>query len=180
MKDNPTVDDLIKAQINFDSINAASPEEISELERKITEDREQRRTVRGRDRARQHDAAVASVQDMTNKFKAKELSHAVCSSLATIPDYEVYRYESPITVVYDNLRQQFEDHVFKIAQDIIVDVDKDELIMALNYDRGQYDKGYKDGMKALAQRVYSIIRDTDMSDYQKYKIESKIRHILYV
>ena len=44
------------------------------------------------------------------------------------------------------MRTQFEDNVFKAIQDYGVVVDKEELIKAMQYDRGQYEKGFADGM----------------------------------
>ena len=43
-------------------------------------------------------------------------------------------------------KQQTEDYItFKIEQTLGCEVDKDELIKAMQYDRDQYDKGYQDG-----------------------------------
>ena len=57
-------------------------------------------------------------------------------------------YESPITIVYGDIQTEFkketESLVFRCVQNVGVDVDKDELIKALGYDRDQYDKGYAD------------------------------------
>lgn len=53
-------------------------------------------------------------------------------------------YESPIEIIYENVQTQFEDAVLKAVQKVGINVDKDELIKALNYDRGQYEKGYSD------------------------------------
>jgi hypothetical protein len=58
-------------------------------------------------------------------------------------------YESPIEVISRQMRTQQEDHVYKAVLEVGVNVDKDELIKALKYDRDQYDKGYRDGMSEL-------------------------------
>lgn len=55
-------------------------------------------------------------------------------------------YQSPIEVIYKEMRTEFENNVYKAIQDYGVCVDKDELIKALQYDRGQYEKGYADGL----------------------------------
>lgn len=55
-------------------------------------------------------------------------------------------YQSPIDVMIQDLRMQQEDEIFRAVQNVGVVVDKDELIMALAYDRGQYQKGYTDGL----------------------------------
>ena len=58
-------------------------------------------------------------------------------------------YESPIELVYHEtfpkLIKQQEDLIMRGCLDIGVYVDKEELIKALAYDRGQYEKGYADG-----------------------------------
>ena len=64
-------------------------------------------------------------------------------------------YESPIKVDWDHhLAEDAEDVMRKLMNaeeahimykvNLVVDVDKDELLKALQYDRGQYEKGYKD------------------------------------
>ena len=45
------------------------------------------------------------------------------------------------------IRTKQDDAVLQAVQDIGIEVHKDELIKALQYDRGQYDKGYADGQK---------------------------------
>lgn len=59
-------------------------------------------------------------------------------------------YESPISLIYENAQRQMqiqlENGVYSVVQNVGIDVNKDELIKALQYDRQQYDKGYSDGM----------------------------------
>lgn len=50
-------------------------------------------------------------------------------------------YKSPIEAIYSDLEHTYEDGVFKVVQSVEINVDKDELIKALRYDREQYDKG---------------------------------------
>lgn len=51
-------------------------------------------------------------------------------------------YEPPITAkIAEDLDNQIVGEVLKIG----IDIDKDELIKALKYDREQYEKGYEDG-----------------------------------
>lgn len=56
-------------------------------------------------------------------------------------------YKSPIDLMIQDLRIQQEDEIFRAVQNVGVVVDKEELIRALAYDRGQYQKGYMDGLK---------------------------------
>lgn len=53
-------------------------------------------------------------------------------------------YKSPIDLIVGQMNLQLEGEVCKAVQNYGVDVDKDELLKALQYDRGQYEKGYKD------------------------------------
>ena len=54
-------------------------------------------------------------------------------------------YESPIETIYENVQMQFEDAILKAVQKVGINVDRDELLKALQYDRDQYNKGYFDG-----------------------------------
>ena len=60
-------------------------------------------------------------------------------------------YNSPIKLyetAMQTIMEEREGAIFaKIQSAFDVDVDKDELIRALQYDRGQYDRGYRDGKK---------------------------------
>lgn len=53
-------------------------------------------------------------------------------------------YESPITLINGETQLSLEDGVYKAVRQVGIEVDKDELIKALKYDRGQYEKGYAD------------------------------------
>ena len=57
-------------------------------------------------------------------------------------------YESPIAIITTEYQSSIDDEVLRVTQKIGVDVNKDELIKALKYDRGQYEKGYADGKAA--------------------------------
>lgn len=52
-------------------------------------------------------------------------------------------WESPIKV-YEQITEDRENHIMATIRQY-VEVDKDELIRALNYDRNQYEKGFEDG-----------------------------------
>jgi hypothetical protein len=54
-------------------------------------------------------------------------------------------YESPINIIYGQMQMALENEVFKAVQDVHVEVDRDELIKALQYDRDQYERGFADG-----------------------------------
>ncbi len=62
-------------------------------------------------------------------------------------------YNSPISIISQMVDEQIKEMqkqeetaiMAEITKKIGVDVDKDELIRALNYDRNQYEKGFNDG-----------------------------------
>ena len=62
-------------------------------------------------------------------------------------------YSSPITLMEDIVRQKTTEVENGIVTEIQirygVDVNKEELVKALQYDRNQYEAGYRDGTKAL-------------------------------
>lgn len=63
-------------------------------------------------------------------------------------DVDISGYESPIQVVIGQMRMERENGIFRAVQDQGVIVDKDELIKALQYDRRQYEKGFRNGYNA--------------------------------
>lgn len=56
-------------------------------------------------------------------------------------------YKSPIDIIYGQIETQLEGDVLRAVQKVGVDVDKHELLRALQYDRDQYEKGYADGKR---------------------------------
>lgn len=60
----------------------------------------------------------------------------------------MFDYESPITQIIGEMQTKYENGVLKAVQGVGFHVNKEELTKALVYDRGQYEKGYKDGLNA--------------------------------
>lgn len=61
-------------------------------------------------------------------------------------------YESPLELIINEMAlemsEKFDSEVLTAIKKYHIDVNKDELIKALQYDRGQYEKGYQDGLKS--------------------------------
>ncbi len=77
-------------------------------------------------------------------------------------------YESPITLFQmDNyindlqkeINAQEEKYIMQSIVSMGIDVDKNELIKALQYDREQYEKGYKDGKEELQAKIDKAIEE---------------------
>ena len=70
-------------------------------------------------------------------------------------------YQSPIEVFQTQMQSQIVGEIYKAVMKVGVNVDKDELLKALQYDRNQYQKGYTD-------RDSEIIRRKDCIHYCYY------------
>lgn len=79
-----------------------------------------------------------------------------------------FNYTPPIQTVMRDVELQIENGVYKDVQGYNIDVDKDELIKALQHDREQYIKGYVqgrvDGIKEFVEQHKEIMRAFLYSD----------------
>lgn len=63
-------------------------------------------------------------------------------------------YNSPVEIIAHQMQTQYETDVNNVVKCVLsygINVDKDELIKALKYDRQQYEKGYNDGVKEFVE-----------------------------
>lgn len=78
-------------------------------------------------------------------------------------------YESPINIAIEstttNVVKKQDETIYQAIQKVGVNVNKDELIRALQYDRNQYDKGYKDGAKEFAKDLQNEIKRALTNNY---------------
>ena len=82
-------------------------------------------------------------------------------------------YESPIQRIVSDIQTQMQEDEEKqlmatIMQKVGYEVDRDELIKALQYDREQYDKGYADGKRDAQKHGHWVMRG--------YCIDHKTKH----
>lgn len=72
-------------------------------------------------------------------------------------------YESPINLLVSNIEHQIRDEqercVLEAVQRVGVTVDKEELEKALQYDRRQYENGYRDALRSVWQRMDTLIHE---------------------
>ena len=80
-----------------------------------------------------------------SNFDLSDRTKEQLAAFGDLPKFDLGGYNSPITMIVDQMRVQQEGEVFKVVQNVGVTVDKDELLKALAYDRDQYEKGLKDG-----------------------------------
>ena len=79
-------------------------------------------------------------------------------------------YESPITKIYGDIQEQIlkqdeENLIYSVNQAVGYQVDKDELVKALQYDRNQYTKGYEDGKKEVLDKLAAEIFNACSDSY---------------
>ena len=76
---------------------------------------------------------------------------------AEIHEIPVVGYESPITIYTTQLAadiaKKTDDTVLETVWKVGVDVDKDELVKALKFDRYQYEKGFRIGFEAAFAKL---------------------------
>ena len=94
-------------------------------------------------------------------------------------------YESPIEVfttqmdgILEQMQKQQEEHVYKAVLNVGVNVNKEELVKALLYDRDQYDKGYQDGIEEFAEKLLEICTQEGAYEYvSAYDIDNLKREM---
>lgn len=66
-------------------------------------------------------------------------------------------YKSPIDIFVADVQKQFvqrhDDQIYQVVMNLGINVDKAELIRALQYDREQYDRGFADGYQNAKDEV---------------------------
>lgn len=81
-------------------------------------------------------------------------------------------YESPVKLIVDQMYTQFlreqEDNVYKAVQQYGINVDKEELIRALQYDRQQYEKGYSEGYISGINMLAKNFKDKFINPFGYY------------
>ena len=76
-------------------------------------------------------------------------------------------YDSPIELFISEIQEKFENGIFEAVQRFDIDVNREELIRALKYDRDQYHKGFSDGrMSGRFERDEEIVRCADCKYWQ--------------
>jgi hypothetical protein len=69
-------------------------------------------------------------------------------------------YQSPIEIIYGEITSSMENDIIKVVQKYGINVDKEELLRALRYDRDQYNKGYADALNLFRKPLIASTCDT--------------------
>lgn len=85
-------------------------------------------------------------------------------------------YKSPIECFFTDtiepivkeIHEQQENYVVNAVRNMGIDVDKEQLVRALSFDRHQYEAGYRDGRASVGNRMSKSNFD-DIIQWLKYK-----------
>lgn len=89
-------------------------------------------------------------------------------------------YESPINIVQQlqtAITENVDKQVYTAIQHVGVVVNKDELIKAINYDRNQYEEGYKNGYKKAKEDLKTALADVSLTDMQRNVISAILENL---
>lgn len=86
-------------------------------------------------------------------------------------------YESPIDIqeltrdIQEKIKQDQEEKVMECICEYGINVDKEELIKALQYDRNQYKKGFADALDRIREEIMELDVDYDFEGFYKCQAE---------
>ena len=66
-------------------------------------------------------------------------------------------YESPIEIITGQIKTNYEDGIFRAIQNVGINIDREELLKALEYDRGQYEEGFREGEKHTMRQIKDLL-----------------------
>ena len=82
------------------------------------------------------------------------------SPIEMMQSFNVNPIEKVVKEIADKSEQETEEYVMTAIRNVGINVDKDELLKALTYDRRQYEKGFQDGKSAngeMLETIYSYL-----------------------
>lgn len=72
-------------------------------------------------------------------------------------------WESPIHQYTTDIQTKIENDIMTCVAGYGIEVDKEELLKALAYDRDQYNKGYNDGYRDAMERIRHALKDINLT-----------------
>lgn len=79
---------------------------------------------------------------------------------ASIDDFAYMDWQSPIHMIQEEIAQKvandLDNQVYQATMRVGIEVDKDELVKALEYDRNQYRRGYMDGFLNAEKEITNV------------------------
>ena len=66
-------------------------------------------------------------------------------------------YESPIKIITGKMQTQIDGDIYRAVQNVGINVDRTELLKALEYERGQFEEGFREGEKYVLRHLRSLL-----------------------
>ena len=66
-------------------------------------------------------------------------------------------YKSPIEIITGKIQTQIDDDIYRAVQNVRINIDRAELLKALEYDRGQYEEGFREGEKHTMRQIKDLL-----------------------
>lgn len=66
-------------------------------------------------------------------------------------------YKSPIKIITGQIKTNYEDAIYSAVQNVGINVDREELLKALEYDRGQFEEGFREGEKHTLRQIKNLL-----------------------
>ena len=82
-------------------------------------------------------------------------------------------YESPIKIITGQIKTNYEDAIYSAVQNVGINIDKGELLKALEYDRGQYEKGYNNAIYDLKINFFCELNNRVVRPIFSKRIQSQ-------
>ena len=93
-----------------------------------------------------------------------EFTKPTMPKLADLASYDLLSgYNSPITMIMSQVETKMEADTMSVIHQYGIDVNKDELIKALDYDRKQYEDGFRKGYEAGYEKAKNDLAEMIMN-----------------
>lgn len=66
-------------------------------------------------------------------------------------------YKSPIEIITEQIKTNYDNAIYSAVQNVGINVDREELLKALEYDRGQYEEGFREGEKHTLRQIRNLL-----------------------
>ena len=117
-------------------------------------------------------------EELRKKLFPKNPSRVFAESMAehfknieTTPEQEM-KYESPIRIIYGKIETQLENDITGAVNAVLpyeIQINREELLKVLTFDRHQYEKGWEDSRKTFqrpkGEWIYERPNNTTYSDF---------------
>ena len=66
-------------------------------------------------------------------------------------------YKSPIEIITEQIKTNYENEIYSAVQNVGINVDREELLKALEYDRRQFEEGFRKGEEYTLLQIKNLL-----------------------